>query len=236
MTCADMLVAILDLIARFTTALLGAGAGATAAYFYSRHKQAQDDRTKMHGDVVAAFYVIVARISAVENFSRKYLSEDRMSVKDRETISITYQYCPMETLSIRSLAFMADSDDCDFIHELTVSEAKYFNFVDALEERNRDVRVVIAAAQKHGIRLHEPIGPSFPNYAEVDLAIRQNGNLVSAARSALNAALKESIQLSAVIKRRFPEFPPLRAAIEEIQEANKQRLATATSPSVEDAS
>lgn len=214
MTCADMLVAVLDLIARFATALLGAGAGATAAYFFSRHKQAQDDRAKMHGDVVAAFYVLAARISAIENFSRMCLSKDRTSIADDQTLCITYQYCPMEAISIRSLAFMADYEDCDFIHELSVSEAKYFNFVDALEERNRDVRVVIATAHKQSIRMDEPIGPSFANSPEVDLVIQQNENLVSAARSALDAALKESKELSAVIKRRFPEFPPLRAAIE----------------------
>jgi hypothetical protein len=221
MTCPDMLFALFDLIAKFATALFGAGAGATAAYFYARRKQAQDDHAKKHGDVVAAFYVIAARLSAIENFCRKYLSEDRLTIAERQTLCITYQYCPMEALSLRSLAFMADSDDCDFIHELSVSEAKYFNFVDALEERNRDVRVVIAAAQEQGIRLNEPIGPTFKNIAAVDLAIQQNENLVGAARSALNAALKESRELSAVIKRRFPEFPPLQAAIEEIQEANK---------------
>jgi hypothetical protein len=224
MTCADMLYAIFDLIARFATALFGAGAGATAAYLYSRHKQAQDDRARMHGDVVAAFYVLAARLSAVENFSRKYLSEDRTAIAGPQTLCITYQYCPLEALLIRSLAFMADSDDCDFIHELSVSEAKYFNFVDALEERNRDVRTVIAAAQVQGIRLHEPIGATFVNLPAVDLAIQQNKNLVDAARSALDATLKESRELSAVIKRRFPEFPPLRAAIEEIKEANKAPL------------
>ena len=219
-----MLFAHLDLIAKFATPLFGAGAGATAAYLYARRKQALEDRAKMHGDVVAAFYILAARISAVVNFSRKYLSEDRKTIAEPQTLCITYQYCPIEALSIRSLAFMADSHDCDFIHKLSVSEAKYFNFVDALEERNRDVRVVIAAAHKQGIRMDEPIGPTFANYPEVDLAIRQNGNLVSAARSALDAALKESRELSAVIKRRFPEFPLLRAAIEDIQEANKARL------------
>jgi hypothetical protein len=215
MTCADMLVAVLDLIARFATALLGAGAGATAAYFFSRHKQAQEDRVKMHGDVVAAFYVLAARISAIENFSRMCLSKDRTCVADNQTLCIIYQYCPMEAILIRSLAFMADYEDCDFIHELSVSEAKYFNFVDALEERHRDVRVVIAAAHKQGVRMNEPIGPSFANSPEVDLAIQQNENLVIAARSALDAALKESRELSIVIKRRFPEFPSLRAAIKE---------------------
>ncbi len=208
-----MLYAIFNLIARFATALCGAGAGATAAYFFARHKQAKDDRAKMHGDAVAAFYVLVARLSAIENFGRKYLSADRKSIGDRYPISITYQYCPRETLSIRSLAFMADPDDCDFLHELSVSEARYFDFVDALEERNRDVRTVIAAAQKQGIRLGEPIGPTFANLPELDLAIRQNENLVSAARGALDAALKESGELAVVIGRRFPEFPPLRSSL-----------------------
>ena len=208
-----MIPAIFELLTPFVTALLGAGAGATAAYFFARNQQAKDDRAKMHGDAVAAFYILVARLAAIEDFGRKYLSEDRKSIGERFPLSITYQYCPRESVSIRSLAFMADSDDGDFLHELSVSEARYFDFVDTLEERNRDVRTVIAAAQEQGIRMNEPIGPVFANRPEVDLAIRQNGNLVNAARSALDATLKEVATLPGVIVRRFPEFPPLRPAI-----------------------
>ena len=61
-----------------------------------------------------------------------------------------------------------------------------------------------------------------------DNLVRQRVDIISSvrftlkslgvARSALDAALKESRELSTVIKRRFPEFPPLRAAIEEIQD------------------
>ena len=223
---------ILEAIGGFFTALFGAGFGAYAAYFLAKRQEEEKRRVECHGHAIAAFYTLLARYSALENFRQKYLDESRETLSNDYALALVYQYCPRDPLSLRSLAFMGDSNDSDLLYALTVSEARYFDFIDAYETRNADLKAAIFVLQGDGYSLGELIPVALLDRPEVKFVFIQNGNLVRALKGALKGVGEEVERLSASIKIRFEGLPAPYVATPNIEEANKQRLATATSPLV----
>lgn len=216
-----MIIQIIDFVGRFLTALLGAGFGATAAYLLAKRKEQRLEMIANHGHAVAAFYVMVARLSSIENFFRKFMNDSRDDLTDEIRFHVLYQYFPEERIMIRSLAFMGDPDDCQLLADLSLSEARFFNFVDAVNERNQDARSVIAAAHREGARAGQPLGKASVNMPELDLVVNQNRNLIPAANIALADVIQKLNEMSVMIRRRFPEFKPISAGLITRQDAEQ---------------
>lgn len=220
-TPASVSITILDFLGRFLPALFGAGFGATAAYHLAERREQRQEKTTNHGHAVAAFYLMVARLSSLENFARKFLNDSRNEFEPEVRFHVFYQYCPEERISIRSLAFLGDPDDCQLLADLSLSEARFFNFVDAVKERNRDALAVIAAAHREGIRAGQPFGEASKKMPELELVVIHNRNLFQAANTARIDTIDKLNQMSTMIRRRFPEFKPLSADLIGTQNAEQ---------------
>jgi hypothetical protein len=207
MTCATILEVVVNGFVGFFTALFGAGAGAYAAYFLAKRQEEEKRRVECHGHAIAAFYTLLARYSALENFSRKFLNDSRDLLADEYVLALVYQHCPRDPISLRSLAFMGDSKDSDLLYALTVSEARYFDFIDAYETRNVDLKAAILVLQGEGYSPGELIPVALLDRPEVKFVFIQNGNLVRALKGALKGVGEEVERLSASIKVRFDGLP-----------------------------
>ena len=136
MTCATILEVVVNGFVGFFTALFGAAFGAYAAYRYTVKNQKDTEQAAQYRAGASAMYVLLSRTRALENFCRNYLNEERTAIRPEQLTDLIFQYTPDTKVDFPSLSFLADPDDSQFLHDLSLSESHFFNFIDALSVRN----------------------------------------------------------------------------------------------------
>jgi hypothetical protein len=206
MTCAEFFMSIFRFFGDFFVALFGAGFGAYAAFHFTSKKQQQDETKKQWGDVASVFYLLSARLSAAENFARKYLSDDRSKISEEKTFQYLYQQFPAERMVLANLTSLISGTTAQLIQDLSDAEMRYFNLVDAHNVRQTALTEMIKEVPvetKLNIPAHIVRGRCG------QMLILQNDNLVKSVNWAV-ANLEEEIQkLSIAIKEKFPKMPRL---------------------------
>jgi hypothetical protein len=213
MTCATILEVVVNGFVGFFTALFGAGAGAYAAYRFAVKQQEDAERKLQYRAAATAMFTLISRFSALENFRRKSMTEDRRGlIPERET-SFILQYSPDTKLDFPSLSFLADPSDSEFLHELSLSESHFFNFVEALRERNDHLHEIMRSCEVH--EFDEATGQSVISAKPTDMKLfaDQNRNLLRAAVIALDSTHQHVMAFTKLLKRRFPGLPVFRPSI-----------------------
>jgi hypothetical protein len=227
MTCSDFFLSLLDSFGKFFLTLIGAGAGATAAFYFNRKKQHLDDEKRECADAVGAFYVLVARYSAIENFTRHYINPQGDVNKEHEFM-VLYQPYPKEEILMKSLVCFANKEFRQIIYEISVSSSSYFNFTDALEERNKDMRDLFGIFHTHGFQAGLDIDRAKVEAIPQSAMVRvQTGNLVAAAAGAKKQVARSIRDLTLAMHKRFPTYPKLSTDIPDPdQEGGKRKPST----------
>ena len=199
--------AIISCIVQFFTALFGASAGAYAAYCFAIRQQKDTEQISDHRAATTAMFTLISRLSSVDNFRQKSMTESGGGlIPDRET-GIICQYYPDTKLDFPSLCFMADTSDFLFLHELGISESHFFNFVEALRERNDHLHEILKSCEVHEFDMHTGKSVIGAKPIEMKLLADQNRNLVDWAVLALESTQKHIIAFLELLNRRFPHLP-----------------------------
>ncbi len=152
-------------------------------------------------------FTLGSRFSVLENFRRQSLTEDRKKlIPSRETVFI-YQYSPDTKLDFASLSFLADPSDSQFIHDLSVSESNFFNFVAALSERNDHLHKIMASCSVH--EFNPDTGQSVIEAKPTDMHLLSvlNRNLANLSIVSLDSTHEHFMGFANLIERRFPGLP-----------------------------
>lgn len=211
----------------FISAVAGSGFGAWMAFrFAERHRQAElrerekaktnEDKEKAaevlaleYQKVASVFFILVSRISALENYARKYLAPDRKTMGGNNLL-VTYQICPEERISLRDLSSLTIAKEFMFMSDILVCEVKYLEWVDCLKERNHEVKAMLEILQSKGVRLGQPIGEELAQMPQMDMVETHNDMILRHTTSALEATQRSATELSMIIKRMFPGLPSLK--------------------------
>ena len=207
MTCAAFIEIILSGFVGFFTTLFGAGAGALAAYWFAVTQQANTERNTQYRAATNTMLILVSRFTVLENFRRRSLTKDLKELVPERVTAVLAQYSPDTKLDFPSLSFLADPDDSEFIHALSISEANFFNFVEALSERNIHLRHILGSCEF--LEYNPDNGQSVirAKPVEMDLLIAQNRNLVNLAVVSLDSTHEHFMAFAKIIERRFPGLP-----------------------------
>lgn len=224
MTGSTILEALLTGVGSFFTALFGAGAGAYAAYRFAVKQQQDTERSLQYRAAATAMFTLISRFSALENFRRKSMATDGSGLIPERKTSFIFQYAPDTKIDFPSLSFLADPSDSEFLHELSLSESHFFNFVEALRERNDHLHEILRGCEVH--EFDPSTGHSVISAKPTDMKLfsDQNRNLLRAAVIALDSTHQHVMAFTRLLKRRFPGLPVFRPSIlEERKEEEPQR-------------
>jgi hypothetical protein len=200
---------LVDVFLKFSIALFGAAAGATAAYLFQRHKAEEEREQERYESAIRALYVLIARMSTLENFRSAYLTEDQTMIREEHSMEIIQIFTHKTPIDLPSLSFMADRDDGQLLHDFSVNESNYFNFVEAIEERNRDVRQFYSSSIVENIDMDTGKVTSRSKPQDFKLVVDQTRNLAKAASKSIAATNTEIKSLGECTRRRFgPRFVP----------------------------
>jgi hypothetical protein len=150
---------------------------------------------------------LYSRFMVLQTFRSKSMTEDGASlVTERET-SIIAHYCPDTKLDFASLSFLADQHDSHLVHNLGLSEANYFNFVEALGERNKYITDLVS--RFFGEDRYSSDGKAMITLKahEKHLIAAQNRNLVEIAGIALDLTKLNLVGFHELFERRFTGLP-----------------------------
>ncbi|NKB24010.1 MAG: hypothetical protein GKR87_06465 [Kiritimatiellae bacterium] len=103
---------------------------------------------------------------------------------------------------------MADKHDSNFLHDLTLAESTYFNFLDAHDTRNSALERAISNAGDK-TELSEIFSEG-----ELKLFIYNTVSMVDFSKRSLKSSEEAMNQLASIIERRFPKFPHLKPTID----------------------
>lgn len=207
MTCATFVEFLLSGIGSFFTALFGAGFGAYAAYFLAVKQQRDNERATQYRAGTAAMFTVIARFSALENFCRNYLNGGNGPLLPEIESSHIGHYTPDTKIDFSSLSFLADPADSELLNDLHLSESHFFNFVEALRERNDYLEKFLGASTIENFNPNTGESVVRSNLIEFNRFSDHNRSLVSGAVHARDSTHLQFMNLAKMLKRRFVGLP-----------------------------
>ena len=213
MTCATIIEVVVTGIVGFFTALFGAAFGAYAAYRYTVKHQKDTEQAAQYRAGASAMYVLLSRIRALENFCRNYLNEERSAILPEQLTNLIFQYTPDTKVDFPSLSFLADPDDSQFLHDLSLSESHFFNFVEALSVRNLHLSEFTKSSTLHEFDPDTGEGVVSGDPRMLKLIADLNEDLGRGAGVAFRSTNDHVIHFAKLLKRRFPLSPKFTPSI-----------------------
>lgn len=208
MTCDTIIEIMLTGIVGFFTALFGAAFGAYAAYFLASRAEEQALLRKHHGHAVTLLYMLIARSSAVHTFAEGVLESGKDSIRPDQRLNRIGCFFPKGEIDYASLSFLVDNHDSQFLVDLSVIESRYFNFLNAVDDRNIHHEKILESshASEHdsqpGKIVRDGIDPHRYN-----IFIAESDNIARRCRPLLMSIINNIDELASIIERRFPDLP-----------------------------
>jgi len=181
--------------------LTGVLVGSWVSYLLLTQYQDRKEKERHHSFCVSALYLLISRCSNLVNFTNKYLTDDNADIQDKFKGYLIYDYKMRDKINFSSLAFLADKHDSNFLHDLTLAESTYFNFLDAYDTRNTALeRAISNAGDKTELSEIFSMG-------ELKLYVYNTVSMVDFSQKSLKSSEEAMNQLASVIERRFPTLP-----------------------------
>ena len=192
----------------FVTALFGAGFGAFAAYWFAKRQAEEKIYRDNHASAVGALYILIFRVSTLENFCRGFLNKDRADLDADQKFKLIGMHFPSESIDLKSLMFLVDSEHSQLVYDIKLTEGNFFNFVDSIRERNASLENLIHASEFTGVS--EKTGFTIRELNDPDLLKVVNDQTAFLPKGSVNnlaATEKVITRIVTMIKRKFPDLP-----------------------------
>lgn len=133
-------------LAEFLVAGFGALFGASAAYWFERWKDRQEEANTHHAAVLRAQMLLICNVNSLAGLKRDFLDRYRDLPNRERQMALFYQMMNTETVDVGSLSFFLDGSDPNLLLEVHLASKSYMNAADAIRLRNVEFERFTATA------------------------------------------------------------------------------------------
>ncbi len=137
---------ILKLLLGFFTAFGGAAFGAYTAYLFQCKREQKALSEKQYSLLLEAQMILGFHLSSLINLKIHLLDLYKDDTEKAFHIPLYFQRMNKDSINLKSLSFLTNSQDPNLIMELSLADNRYFNVTDTLDHRNTILTNIQASA------------------------------------------------------------------------------------------
>ena len=195
----------------FIAAFGGAGFGALSAYLFQQHQQKKADSEKRYSALLEAKMVLGFHLNSLLNLRDKVLGPFLQDENRAFAMGLQFKIIDRTKIDLRQLSFLTHgSNNPNLVMMLYLAESRYFNTVEAFDERNRAVRDTTATAIITHYDPNTKKASVVSDIPKIQLLKDTTEHLFECVPSTVDFLKSVMIQLDKVSTFLFPDRKPVR--------------------------